>query len=42
MVKKVIRFDELIGSKILLGNTNLTVMRGGKDLDIKVPYEYTK
>ena len=35
--KKIIRFDELISSKVLLGNTNLTVLRDGKALDIKVP-----
>ncbi|WP_214225545.1 RIP metalloprotease RseP [Pedobacter sp. B4-66] len=34
---KVIRFDELISSKVLLGNTNLTVIRGERTLDIKVP-----
>lgn len=35
--KKVIRFEELISSKVLLGNTNLTVIRGKQTLDIKVP-----
>ncbi|MBB6498007.1 RIP metalloprotease RseP [Pedobacter cryoconitis] len=35
--KKVIRFDELTSSKVLLDNTNLTVVRGGKTLDVKVP-----
>ncbi|QNK63072.1 RIP metalloprotease RseP [Pedobacter sp. PAMC26386] len=35
--KKVIRFDELTSSKVLLDNTNLTVVREGKTLDIKVP-----
>ena len=35
--KKVIRFEELISSKVLLGNTTLTVVRGNKTLDIKVP-----
>lgn len=34
---KVIRFEELISSKVLLGNTNLTVVRGNKTIDIKVP-----
>lgn len=34
---KVIRFEELISPKVLLGNTNLTVVRGGKTLYIKVP-----
>lgn len=35
--KKVIRFEELISSKVLLGNTTLTVVRGNKTLDVKVP-----
>lgn len=35
--KKVIRFEELISSKVLLGNTTLTVIRGNKTLDVKVP-----
>ena len=35
--KKVIRFDELTSSKVLLDKTNLTVVRGGKTLDVKVP-----
>lgn len=35
--KKVIRFEELISSKVLLGNTNLTVIRGNKTLYVKVP-----
>lgn len=35
--KKVIRFDELTSSKVLLDNTNLTIVREGKTLDIKVP-----
>ena len=34
---KVIRFEELISSKVLLGNTSLTIVRGGKTMDIKVP-----
>jgi regulator of sigma E protease len=34
---KVIRFDELISSKVLLGNTNLTLVRGDQTMDIKVP-----
>lgn len=34
---KVIRFDELISPSVLLGNTNLTVLRDGKAIDIKVP-----
>ncbi len=35
--QKIIRFEELISSKVLLGNTNLTVMRGQRTIDIKVP-----
>ena len=35
--KKVIRFDELLTSKVLMGNTNLTVVRAGQTLDVKVP-----
>lgn len=35
--KKVIRFEELISSKVLLGNTTLTLIRNGKTLDVKVP-----
>jgi regulator of sigma E protease len=35
--KKVIRFEELISSKVLLGSTNLTVIRGNKTLYVKVP-----
>lgn len=34
---KVIRFEELISSKVLLGNTNLTIVRGNETIDIKVP-----
>lgn len=34
---KVIRFEELISSKVLLGNTSLTIVRGDKTMDIKVP-----
>jgi regulator of sigma E protease len=34
---KVIRFEELISPKVLLGNTNLTVVREGKTIYIKVP-----
>jgi len=33
----VLRFDELIGSKVLMGNTVLTVERGGETLSITVP-----
>lgn len=35
--KKIIRFEELLSSKVLLGNTTLTVIRDGKAMDIKVP-----
>ncbi|MHA4894825.1 RIP metalloprotease RseP [Pedobacter sp. PWIIR3] len=35
--KKVITFDELISTKVLLDNTTLTIMRNGKAMDIKVP-----
>ncbi|MES2827897.1 MAG: RIP metalloprotease RseP [Bacteroidota bacterium] len=35
--KKVIQFDEITSSKVLLGNTTLTVIRNGKAMDIKVP-----
>lgn len=34
---KVLRFDELISPKVLLGNTSLTVIRDGKTIDVKVP-----
>lgn len=34
---KVIRFDEVVSSKVLLGNTNLTIVRGDQTMDIKVP-----
>lgn len=34
---KVIRFDELTSSKVLLGNTALTIVRGDKTIDINVP-----
>ncbi|MGY4384534.1 regulator of sigma E protease [Pedobacter sp. UYP24] len=35
--KKVITFDELISTKVLLDNTTLTIMRDGKAMDVKVP-----
>ncbi|RZK75308.1 MAG: RIP metalloprotease RseP [Pedobacter sp.] len=35
--KKVIQFDEVISTKVLLGNTTITVKRDGKAIDIKVP-----
>lgn len=35
--KKVIRFEELLSSKVLLGNTTITIDRAGKTSDIKIP-----
>ncbi|GGC39726.1 zinc metalloprotease [Parapedobacter defluvii] len=35
--RPVLRFDELLSSKVLMGNTTLTVERGGKALSIDVP-----
>ncbi|WP_316792566.1 RIP metalloprotease RseP [Pedobacter frigoris] len=35
--QEVVRFEELISSKVLLGNTTLTILRDGKEIDIKVP-----
>lgn len=35
--KKVIRFEELMSSNVLLGNTNLTVVRDNKTIYVKVP-----
>jgi regulator of sigma E protease len=35
--KKVIRFEEISSSKVLLSNTTLTVLRGNKTLYVKVP-----
>lgn len=35
--RKVIRFDELLSSKVLLGNTTLTLSREGKTMEVKVP-----
>ena len=35
--KKVVRFDELLSSKVLLGNTTLSINRQGKMIDVKVP-----
>ncbi len=35
--KKVLRFDELMSSNVLLDNTTLTVARAGKTIDVKVP-----
>ncbi|MES2448265.1 MAG: RIP metalloprotease RseP [Bacteroidota bacterium] len=34
---KVIRFEELISSKVLLGNPKLTVSRNGQAVDLRVP-----
>lgn len=33
----VVRFEDLLGSKVLMGNTTLTVVRGGETLSIPVP-----
>ena len=33
----ILRFEDLLGSKVLMGNTVLTVMRGGEVLSIPVP-----
>lgn len=35
--KEIIRFEELLSSKVLLGNTQLTVIRDGKQISIAVP-----
>jgi regulator of sigma E protease len=35
--KKIVHFEELISSKVLLGNTRLTVVRNGQELPIIVP-----
>lgn len=35
--QKVIRFDEIITSKVLLGNPKLTISREGKAIDLTVP-----
>ncbi|MCJ8209623.1 RIP metalloprotease RseP [Mucilaginibacter sp. RS28] len=35
--KTVERFEELVSSKVLLGNTQLTVLRDGKELKLMVP-----
>ncbi|RZK73785.1 MAG: RIP metalloprotease RseP [Pedobacter sp.] len=35
--KEIVQFDELISSKVLLGNTTLTIVRDGKTIDISVP-----
>ena len=33
----IVRFEDLLGSKVLMGNTVLTVVRGGETLSISVP-----
>lgn len=35
--KSVLRFEELTSTQVILGNTNLTVLRGEKVLNVKVP-----
>ncbi len=35
--QKIIRFEELISSKVLLGNPKLTISRNGQAMDIRVP-----
>ena len=35
--KKVVRFEELTSTKVILGNTDLTVVRNGQTLHVKVP-----
>ncbi len=35
--QKVIRFEELLSSKVLLGSPKLTVSRDGKAIDLKIP-----
>lgn len=35
--KKIVRFEELISSKVLLGNSQLTIDRGNKQMNITVP-----
>ncbi|RYD70943.1 MAG: RIP metalloprotease RseP, partial [Sphingobacteriales bacterium] len=37
---KVIRFEELKSSKVLMGNTMLTVIRGDKTIEIQVPDDF--
>lgn len=37
---KIIRFEELKSSKVLMGNTTLTVIRGDKTIEIKVPDDF--
>lgn len=35
--ENVVRFDELIGSKVLMGGADLTILRGGETTHIEVP-----
>src|SRR5476651_517888 len=35
--KPLVRFDELLTSKVLMGNTQLTIVRGGETKQIQVP-----
>ncbi len=35
--QKVVRFDELTGTKVIMGNTDLTVQRNEQTLHVKVP-----
>lgn len=35
--KEIVRFEELISSKVLLGGSTLTVLRDGKTLNVQVP-----
>src|SRR5690606_26636192 len=35
--KPVMRFEELLSSKVLMGNTTLTVVRGAETLSVAVP-----
>jgi regulator of sigma E protease len=35
--KPIVRFDELRSSKVLMGNTKLTVLRDGKTIEIAIP-----
>ncbi|HWL00570.1 MAG TPA: site-2 protease family protein, partial [Parapedobacter sp.] len=35
--ERIVRFNDLLGSKVLMGNTTLTVVRGAETLSIPVP-----
>jgi regulator of sigma E protease len=35
--QKVVRFEEITGNKVIMGNTDLTVQRGTQELHVKVP-----